>query len=112
MLNPIREKIAQYEAADDIHQYGLIREAAHQYLELFPIEATPENGLEEGLILIRHLQRLSYLGSLPQYEHDYVLHNELLALKVRIFKRCIPSTHSELRGLTEMLLGMKEDALK
>ena len=90
----------------------MILEAARQYLELFPIEATPENGLEEGQTLVRYLQQLSYLGTLPQYEHEYALHNETLALKVRIFKRCIPSTHSELRGLTELLLGMKEDALK
>lgn len=111
MLHPIREKIAQYEAANDVHQHGLILDAAHQFLELFPSEATPEHGLSEGLSLIRHLQSLSYLGTLPQYENNYVLQNEILTLKVRIFKRCIPDSHSELRGLTELILGMKEDAL-
>ncbi|MDB3907758.1 hypothetical protein N9355_09830 [Crocinitomicaceae bacterium] len=112
MLNPIREKIAQYEATDDVHQHGLIREAANQYLKLFPNEVTPENGLEEGISLVRHLQSLSYLGSMREYEHEYALHNEILTLKVRIYKRCIPSSHNELRGLVEMFLGMKEDALK
>lgn len=111
MLTTVKEKIAQFEAANDLHQYGLIQEAAQLYLELFPIEATPENGLNEGIQLVRHLQRLHYLGTLPQYEHEYALHNELLKLKVRIFKRCIPASHSEVRGLTELLLGMKENAL-
>ena len=112
MTLPIREKIARYEAANDVHQHGLIIDAAHQFLELFPLEATPENGLSEGLSLIRHLQSLNYLGSITQYENNYALQNEILALKVRIFKRCMPTTHSELRGLTELILGMKEDALK
>lgn len=111
MLTSVREKIAQFEAANDVHQFGLIQEAAQQYLELFPTEATPENGLQEGIQLVRHLQKLHYLGTLPHYEHDYALHNDLLKLKVRIFKRCIPASHSELRGLTELLLGMKENAL-
>lgn len=112
MIAPIREKIAQYEASNDVHQHALIREAAHLFLELFPTEATPEHGLTEGISLIRHLQSLSYLGSLREYEHEYALHNEILTLKIRIYKRCIPTSHSELRGLTELLLGMKEDALK
>lgn len=112
MLQPIREKIAQYEAANDIHQFGIIRDAAKEFLELFPTEATPDNGLDEGIQLIRHLQSLNYLGSLPQYEHEYALHNELLALKIKIFKRCIPESHGQIRGLTELILGMKEDQLK
>lgn len=112
MLAPIREKIAQYEAADDVHQHGLILEAARQYLELFPTEATPENGLEEGISLLRHLQSLSYLGSMREYENEYALQNEILTLKIRIYKRCIPSSHQELRGFIELFHGMKEDALK
>lgn len=112
MLESIRKKIAQYEATDDVHQYALIREASHLFLELFPDEATLENGVKEGMMLVRHLQSLSYLGSMRQYENEYALQTEILTLKVRVFKRCIPSSHGELRGLTELMLGMKEGALK
>lgn len=111
MLAPIREKIAQYEAANDILQHTLIRDAAQLFLELFPTEATSENGVSEGITIVRHLQSLSYLSGMREYENDYALHNEILTLKIRVFKRCIPASHSELRGLTELLLGMKEDAL-
>ncbi|GAB5416940.1 MAG: hypothetical protein Crog4KO_18070 [Crocinitomicaceae bacterium] len=112
MLKSIQDKITQYETANDVHQHALIRDAAALFLELFPTEATPENGYQEGVALVRHLQSLSYLGSMREYENDYALQNEILSLKIRVFKRCIPSTRSELRGLTELLLGMKEDALK
>ncbi len=111
MLTSIQDKITQYESANDVHQHALIRDAATLFLELFPTEATPENGYQEGIALIRHLQSLQYLSSMRKYENEYALHNEIKSLKIRVFKRCIPSTHSELRGLTELLIGMKENEL-
>jgi hypothetical protein len=81
------------------------------FLEAYPSGAQNNNELDFAVQLFRELAALTYLTSTREYEHDHKLYREILQKKVRLFKRCIPLEIKQVRGLTELLLGMQEDEL-
>lgn len=108
----IRNLIENYQKDNNIKNYPIILEAANLFLKDFPNGVKYEEELELGIILLNELIKLSYIGSLREYENNFDLQNEILSKKIRVFKKCIPASHAKLRGYTEMLLGMKENELE
>lgn len=110
-MNSINEKIKKFQSLNDIHQYRILLDATDEFISSFPNGVLNEEELDLGIRLFKDLIGLSYINSLREYEHDHKLYREILQKKIRVFKLCIPSTHEKLRGLTEMLVGMKENEL-
>ena len=54
---------------------------------------------------------MTYIVSYKQYDNDFELEKEIRHRKIKVFKLCIPSGYSKLRGITELLLGMKENSV-
>lgn len=111
MITKIRNKIEEYNRINDIHQYKIMLDAADLFIENYPNGVATESELDLGIELLRELISLAMIGSLRQYEDNYELRREILRYKIKVFKLCIPSSHAKLRGLTEMLLGMKENSV-
>lgn len=111
MIATIREKLAAYNSKNDVHQFRLILDGADLFIQSFPNGVQSEEDLNVGIELLRSLVSLSYLGSLREYENDFKLQNEIITKRIRVFKLCIPESHKQLRGMTELLVGMKENAL-
>lgn len=103
--------IKKYKSESNIHNYQLILEAANLFLKEFPNGVKTNEEFEVGILLLNELIKLSYIGSMREYENNFDLQNEILAKKIQVFKKCIPESHAKLRGYTEMLLGMKENEL-
>jgi hypothetical protein len=110
-MNEIENKIDNYKSLNDVNHYKIILDAADLFILNYPNGVIDDLSLELGIKLLRELISLTYLGSLHQYEHNYDLQNEILFKKIKVFKLCIPESHSKLRGLTEMLVGMKENSV-
>ena len=108
MLNKIEININEYLKAKDLHQYKLILDAASIFIKSFPNGVNNDYELTLGIDLFRQLVSITMIASLHQYEYNYDLQNEILYKKLAVFRICIPSSHSKLRKLTEMLVGMKE----
>lgn len=111
MITEIQEKITQYKLLNDIHQYRLVLDAAELFIKSYKNGVKSHLELDLGIELFKQLISVNYICSLHQYEYDYALQNEILFKKIKVFKACIPESHSKLRGLTEMLVGMKENEL-
>ncbi len=111
MITEIRNKIGEYNRVNDIHQYRIILDAANLFIENYPNGVVAELELDLGIELLRELITLEMISSLRQYEYNYALQTEIIRYKIKVFKLCIPSSHAKLRGLTEMLLGMKENSV-
>lgn len=111
MKQEIRKRIDDYKELNDIHQYKVILKIATDFILFYEKKSVDDSELELGIEIIRELTTLDYLGSLPQYEHDYDLQKTIRYLKIKVFKVCIPQSCSKLRGITELLIGMKENAL-
>jgi hypothetical protein len=111
MKHLIKEKIETFDNINDIHQYRIILDAADLFINSYAEGVTNKDELNLGISLLRELIGISMIGSLREYEFDYDLEREIRHKKIKVFKLCIPSSHEELRGLTEMLLGMKENAV-
>ncbi|MES2555563.1 MAG: hypothetical protein V4604_05390 [Bacteroidota bacterium] len=110
-MNSINEKIEKFHSLNDIHQYRILLDATDEFISSFPNGVLNDKELDLGIKLFKDLIGLSYINSLREYEHDHKLYREILQKKIRVFKLCIPETHEKLRGLTEMLVGMKENEL-
>jgi hypothetical protein len=111
MLQEVQNKISQYYSAKDIHQFQLILDAATIFIRVLPKGVNDESELQLGIDLFRCLMSITMVTSLHQYEYNYDLQNEILYKKIAVFRLCIPDTHKSLRGLTEMLVGMKENEM-
>jgi hypothetical protein len=111
MKDEIKNRIEKYKQLNDIHQYESLLSIASDFVANYSNKSTESDELEIGIDIIRGLATLNYLGSLPQYEHDYDLHKRIRHSQIKVFKTCIPLSHIKLRGLTELLLGMKENAV-
>lgn len=111
MLQEIQNKINQYKSANDIHQFQLILDAATLFIKDLPKGVNDESELLLGIDLLRCLMSVTMVTSLRQYEYNYDLQNEILYKKLIVFRLCIPDSHKQLRGLTEMLIGMKENEM-
>lgn len=107
----IKRKMDEYIQAQDIHQYRKMLDAADLFIKSYPNGIDNPNDLELGIALFKEMNSLEYITSLRQYENDTDLYREILIKKVKIFRACIPHSHDKLRGLTEMLIGMKENEL-
>lgn len=110
MSEEIKDILKQYVALNDVHSYRMVLDAAQLFLTNNPNGAHPDD-LKLGIELFRHLIELTHLSAMREYEYDYTLQNEILKTKIRLFKSCIPSSHEELRGLTELIVGLKENEL-
>jgi hypothetical protein len=111
MKKEIQERIALHEQLNDVHQYKLILEAADLYIDGRKTGEISDAEIELGREVVVKMVEVSFIASLPQYEHDYSLQREMLIKKIRAFKWAIPDSHTEIRGLTEMLVGHKENEL-
>jgi hypothetical protein len=111
MINAIKEKIETFNRTNDVHQYRMILDAADLFIKNYAKGVTNKDELDLGVNLLREIIGITMIGSLREYESDYDLEREIRHKKIKVFKLCIPSSHEELRGLTEMLLGMKENAV-
>ncbi|HPD96389.1 MAG: hypothetical protein H6537_02980 [Bacteroidales bacterium] len=111
MLEEIQNKISKYERANDIHQFQLILDAATIFIKTFHEGVKDNSELQLGIDLFKFLTSITMVTSLHQYEYNYDLQNEILYKKLAVFRLCIPDTHKQLRGLTEMLVGMKENEM-
>ncbi|MBN8694077.1 MAG: hypothetical protein J0L69_12855 [Bacteroidetes bacterium] len=107
----IFQLIKTYKSENNSHKYQLIPDAANLFLNDFQYGVNTKEELELGILLLNELIKLSYTGSLREYENNFDLQNEILSKKIRVFKKCIPESHAKLRGYTEMLIGMKENEL-
>lgn len=110
MKEQILNKLTQFEKVKDIHQYRIILDAAKLFCEEFPSGVQSADDLHIGIILLRELVSISNIVFYKEYENDFVLEKEIRYAKVKVFKLCIPESHYKLRGLTELLLGMKENS--
>lgn len=110
-MKEIKNKLEDFKKIDDIHQYQKLLDITDDFIAAFPSGVSNEIELDLGIDLLKELISLTYIGSLHQYEHNYKLQNEILKNKIKVFKLCIPESHAKLRGLTEMLLGMKENSV-
>jgi hypothetical protein len=111
MIDKINSKIEKYDLLDDIHEHRTLLDASDLFIQNYPSGVNSKEELLIGIKLVRKLVSLSFIASMPQYEHNYDLQNDILVSKVKVFKLCISESHSELRGLTELILGMKENSL-
>ena len=111
MSEKIKDILKQYTALNDVHSYRMVLDAAQLFLANHPNGADHPDDLKLGIELVRHLVELTHLSAMREYEHDYTLQNEILKTKIKLFKSCIPATHKELRGLTELMVGLKENEL-
>ena len=107
----IKSKIDEYVTANDVHQFQLILDASTIFIKSFPNGVISQSDLKLGIELFRRLISVTMVTSLRQYENDYNLQNQILYKKLAVFRACIPESHKELRGLTEMLVGMSENEL-
>jgi hypothetical protein len=82
-----------------------------EFLQEYPSGARSKVELDLTIELFRELVALTYLTSTREYENDHKLYREILQKKIRLFKRCIPIEIKQVRGLTELLMGMREDEL-
>lgn len=111
MIEEIRTQIKHYSDLNDIHQYRLMLNATDLFIKTFSNGVENKEDLRLGIEIIKHLAGLSYLGSLREYEHNYDLDREIRNKKIKVFKLCIPESHADLRGLTELIMGMKENSV-
>jgi hypothetical protein len=111
MIEEVKSKIEQYKRLKDIHQFQLILDGASIFIKSLPNGVTNEGELNIGIELLRELISVTMVTSLHQYEYNYDLQNEILYKKLAVFRLCIPNSHRELRGLTESLVGMKENEM-
>ncbi|ASS49379.1 MAG: hypothetical protein A3D31_03345 [Candidatus Fluviicola riflensis] len=111
MIEIIKSKIEAYNVKKDVHSFELILEAADIFIECRKNGSISDDEIELSRNLIIKLVEVSFIASIPQYEHDYKLQNRMLIKKKQVFKLSIPESHKEIRGLTEMLIGMKENEL-
>jgi hypothetical protein len=111
MLEEVKNKIEQYEKLNDVHQFQLILDASKIFIQSLPMGVTNTLELNLGIELFKKLMSVTMVTSLHQYEYNYDLQNEILYKKLAVFRLCIPDTHKDLRGLTEMLVGMKENEM-
>lgn len=107
----VRNKIDNYIKANDVHQFQLILDASTIFIKSFPKGVDSQSDLKIGIELFRHLMSVTMITSLHQYEYNYDLQNEILYKKIAVFRACIPDSHKELRGITETLVGMKENEM-
>ena len=110
-MKDIKLRLEQYKQVNDIHQYDLLLNLATDFINAYNQKLVDNEELELGIEIIKELATLNYLGSLPQYEHEYDLHKRIRHTQIKTFKTCIPTSHAKLKGLTELLLGMKENAV-
>gem|GEM_PF-6679999 len=108
-LEQIKNRIYLFNSKNDIHQYKELLDIADKFINSFPYGIETQEELDLGIILIKELISISYIFSLKQYESDFDLEKEIRYKKIKIFKLCIPNSHQKLRGITELLLGMKEN---
>jgi hypothetical protein len=111
MNSKIKEKIDDFNRINDVHQYQILLDAANLFIDSYTNGVTSNDELDLGISLLRELIGIAMIGSLPEYEYDYDLQREIRHKKIKVFKLCIPSSHKQLRGLTEMLLGMQENSV-
>ena len=111
MIEEVKSKIHQYKELKDIHQFQLILDSASVFIKSLPNGVTNKSELNLGIDLFRELMSVTMVSSLHQYEYNYDLQNEILYKKLAVFRLCIPDSHKELRGLTEMFVGMKENEM-
>ncbi len=110
-MKDIKIKFENYKNLNDIHQYNLLLEISDDFINNYQNNFMENYELELGIDIIRELTTLSYLGTLPKYEHNYDLQKKIRHNQIKVFKVCIPPSHLKLRGVTELLLGMKENSL-
>lgn len=108
----IKHRLNEYKYQNDIHNYEMLLDIARDFIQVNDEKFVEGDALDLGIEIVRDLTTLSYLGSLPQYEHNYDLHKRIRHAQIKVFKTCIPPSHSRLKGLTELLLGMKENAVE
>lgn len=111
MLTNINATIKAFNEGESIQLYPKLLDAADQFVVQYRNGVTSDMALDVGIELFKALTSLSYIGQLREFEHDYKLHNRILLARVRVFKACIPPQLDKLRGLPEMLVGMKENEL-
>ncbi len=112
MIEEINNQIDHFENLNNLHQYQLLLDAANLFCSTYPNGVEAGDELDLGIKLVRALVSLSYISGEKQYESNFELEKEIRYSKIKVFKLCIPASHSKLRGLTELLLGMKEDIVK
>lgn len=112
MIEKINKQIDDFVSLSNIHQYQLLLDAASLFFTTYPNGVETEEALDLGIKLLRELISLTYITGDKQYESNFELEKEIRYCKIKVFKLCIPASHSKLRGLTELLLGMKEDIVK
>ena len=111
MLEKLENNLKSYRLMNDVHQYQLLIDIATDFIGCYDGELVENESLDLGIEIIRELGVVKYLGSMREYEHNYDLHKQLRHLQIKVFKICIPPSHSKLKGLTELLIGMKENAV-
>jgi hypothetical protein len=111
MEKTLLEQINLFKEKNDLHQYRILLNIADSFIQKYSNGVTNDSELDLGILLLRELISLTYLSSLRQYENDFDLDREIRHKKIKVFKLCIPSSHEKLRGITELLLGMKENSV-
>lgn len=109
MIQEIRSQIAEFKNINDIHKFRMLLDTADLFINTYANGVTNESELDLGIELLRELISLTYIVSYKQYDGDFELEKEIRYKKIKVFKLCIPDSHAKLRGITELLVGMREN---
>lgn len=108
-MNDIKKRIASFKEKNDVHQYSVLLKIADDFIMTFSNGVNEGEELDLGIDLLRELISINYIFSFKEYEGNFDLDKEIRYKKIKIFKLCIPTSHAKLRGMTELLLGMREN---
>jgi hypothetical protein len=107
----LRNELKELTSIRTIESCNKLIALSDAFVALFPRGVSTEEELDLGVDLVRKLVSASYITSTKEFEHDHRLYRNILRRKIQVFKMCIPQNFSKLRGITELLVGMKENEL-
>ncbi len=107
----IKKRLEDSSNLNDIDTCKITIALADEFIASLPNGANSAEELDLGIELVRRLVSLTYITSTKEFENDHRLYRDILQRKIKVFKICIPAESSKLRGITELLLGMKENEL-
>lgn len=111
MRSTIQNKLEEFKISKAKSAFRLVLEATDIFLKEYPNGVKTKEELELGIELIRSLVSASLICGTKEFENDHKLYREFLQKKIKVFKMCIPGEFKDLRGITELLFGMKENEL-
>ena len=108
-VSTLLEKHASLSSSKE--KYKILFKATDLFLKSFPNGDLGDENQKIGHELCRKLHNTRFIATLPEFEHDYELQEEITFRIIKVFKTLIPNESKELKGLTELIAGMNENEL-